>query len=74
MSRQFQHSFEVCTCKHVSLGEIIHAIKERGAKDLNDIKEFTDAGSSCGCCKSKDDDFTGKQELFIEEIIDKFVK
>lgn len=74
MSRQFQHSFEVCGCKHVSLGEIIHAIKEKGAKDLNDIKEFTDAGSSCGCCKSKADDFTGKQELFIEEIIDKFVK
>jgi NAD(P)H-nitrite reductase large subunit len=32
MARNFPHSFIVCDCKQVSLGEIIHAIKEKGAK------------------------------------------
>ena len=29
MARKFQHSYEVCTCKHVTLGELIYTIKER---------------------------------------------
>lgn len=74
MARRFQHSFEVCTCKHVTLGEIIHAVKERDAKDLENLAKLTDAGSSCGCCRSKDDDFTGKQELFLTQILEKFTK
>ncbi len=36
MARSFPHSFEVCTCKHVTLGESIYAIKERNAKTLQD--------------------------------------
>jgi NAD(P)H-nitrite reductase large subunit len=72
MARNFQHSFEVCTCKHVTLGELIFAIKEKGAKTLDDLKEITDAGSACGCCKSKEDDFTGTQELYLTEVLDKF--
>jgi NAD(P)H-nitrite reductase large subunit len=71
---EFQHSFEVCNCKHVTLGEIIHAIQEKGAKTLEDIEDITDAGSACGCCKSKDDDFTGEQKLYITQILDKFAK
>ncbi len=74
MAREFQHSFEVCNCKHVTLGEIIHAIKERDAKTIEEIGELTDAGTACGCCKSKEDDFTGEQELYLEEIVKKFVK
>ena len=74
MARQFQHSYEVCSCKHVTLGEIICAIKEEGAKTLEDIQRLTDAGSACGCCKSKEDDFTGKHELYISEILEKFVE
>ena len=72
MGKEFQHSFEVCTCKHVSLGEIIHAIKENGAKTLDDVGEYTDAGTACGCCRSKEDDFTGEQELYITQILEKF--
>ena len=74
MGRQFQHSFEVCTCKHVTLGEIIHAIQERGAKTIEEVGELTDAGTACGCCRSKEDDFTGEQQLYLDEIIKKFVK
>ena len=35
MARNFQHSYEVCKiCKHVTLGEIICAIKEKMLKHL----------------------------------------
>ena len=39
MARNFPHSFIVCDCKQVSLGEIIHAIKEKGAKTLEDLED-----------------------------------
>ena len=74
MARSFPHSYEVCTCKHVTLGEIIYSIKENGAKTLEDIEKLTDAGSACGCCKSKEDDYTGEMELYISEILEKFSK
>ena len=75
MARNFPHSFIVCDCKQVSLGEIIHAIKEKGAKTLEDIKDMTDAGSSCGCCKdAKYDIGEQKMELYLDEILKKFNK
>jgi NAD(P)H-nitrite reductase large subunit len=74
MARDFPHSYEVCKCKQVTLGEIIHAIKDKGAKTLQDIEDMTDAGSACGCCKSKEDDFNDDMELYIDEILRKFVK
>jgi len=73
MSKHFPHSFIVCDCRQVTLGEIIHAIKEKGAKTLDDIEDITDAGSSCGCCRSAQDDIgEQKMELYIDEILDKF--
>ena len=56
MARKFHHSFEVCSCKQVTLGEIIHAIKEKGAKTLEDLENLTDAGSSCKSCKNEESD------------------
>ena len=71
----FQHSYKVCNCKSVSLGEIIHAIKEKGAKNIKDIGDMTDAGTACGCCKCASDDFgTKKMELYIDQILNKFAK
>ncbi|MEA1914082.1 MAG: (2Fe-2S)-binding protein [Campylobacterota bacterium] len=72
MTRQFQNSFEVCKCKHVSLGEIIHAIKEKGATSIEHLGKMTDAGTVCGCCKSKEDDFTNEHSLYLDEILNKF--
>jgi len=73
MAKNFPHSYIVCDCRQVTLGEIIHAIKEKGAKTLDDIEDITDAGSSCGCCRSaKDDIGEPKMELYIDEILDKF--
>ena len=71
----FPYSHEVCSCKKVTLGEIIHAIKEKGAKTIDDIGNITDAGTACGCCKSAEDDFGDpKMELYINQIVQKFVK
>ncbi len=33
MARNFPHSFIVCDCKQVSLGELIHAIKGKRCKN-----------------------------------------
>ncbi|AXK48917.1 (2Fe-2S)-binding protein [Aliarcobacter trophiarum LMG 25534] len=75
MARSFSHSYIVCECKQVSLGEIIFAIKEKGAKTLEDIEDMTDAGGSCGCCKSaKNDIGEQKMQLYIEDILKKFNK
>ena len=75
MARNFSHSYEVCNCKHVTLGEIVHAIKERDAKTIQQIGEFTDAGTSCKCCQSASKDIgSEKMELYLEEIVGKFVK
>ena len=48
MARNFPHSYIVCNCKQVSLGEVIYAIKEKGAKTLDNLEDLTDAGSSYG--------------------------
>ena len=75
MARNFPHSYIVCNCKQVSLGEVIFAIKEKGAKTLDNLEDLTDAGSSCGCCKSNEDDIgEQKMELYLDEILKKFNK
>ncbi|OCL87005.1 BFD-like [2Fe-2S] binding domain protein [Aliarcobacter thereius] len=73
MAKNFPHSFIVCDCKQVSLGEIVHAIKEKGTKTLEDIENLTDAGSSCGSCRCKEDDVgVEKMELYLVDILKKF--
>ena len=70
----FPHSYEVCSCKHVSLGEIIHAIKEKNAATIEDIGKITDAGTACGCCRCEKDDFGDpKMKIYIEQILKKFI-
>jgi len=70
---KFQHSHIVCTCRKVTLGEIIHSIKEENAKTIEDIGNITDAGTACGCCKSAKDDFGNpKMELYLDQILEKF--
>ena len=71
----YDYSYEVCNCKHVTLGEIVHAIEEEDAKTIEDVGDITDAGTACGCCKSAQDDFGDpKMELYIDQILEKFSK
>jgi len=70
---KFKYSHIVCDCKKVSLGEIIHAIKENNAKTIKDIQNLTDAGTACKCCISKEKDFgEPKMQLYIKDILKKF--
>jgi len=74
MAKRFPHSYEVCKCKHVTLGEIIHAIKERDANTMEMIGELTDAGTCCKCCQNQEKDIgSEKMELYVEDILKKFV-
>ena len=71
----FDYEHIVCECNKVTLGEIIYAIQEQGAKNLNEISKLTDATSSCGRCKSLQDDFGDpKLKLYVDEILKKFVE
>ncbi len=73
MARKFHHSYEVCKCKHVTLGEIMHAIKERDASTLDKLGEITDAGTCCKCCQSEEKDIgSEKMELYLTQILNKF--
>ncbi|MGB6328274.1 MAG: (2Fe-2S)-binding protein [Halarcobacter sp.] len=74
MAKIFPNSYEVCKCKHVTLAEITYAIKEKEANTIEKIGELTDAGTCCKCCQSSEQDFgTEKMELYLEEILNKFV-
>ncbi|MEA3384069.1 MAG: (2Fe-2S)-binding protein [Campylobacterota bacterium] len=71
----FPYTYKVCACKGVTLGEIVHAIEKEDAKTIEQIGDITDAGTACGCCKSKEDDFGDPEmELYLEQIVSKFVK
>lgn len=74
MARKFSTSFEVCNCKHVTLAEIIHAIKDKNANDIKSLGILTDAGTICKCCQSSiKDSSENKKELYLDEILKKFV-
>lgn len=69
----FEYTYEVCNCKKVTLGEIIHAIQEEGANTIEKIGDITDAGTACGCCKCEEDDFGDpKMKLYLQQILEKF--
>jgi len=70
----FSYDYEVCVCNKVTLGEIIHSIKEKDAKTVEEIGNITDAGTTCGCCKSEKDDFGNpKLKLYLNQILEKFI-
>lgn len=53
----------VCNCFSITEKEVIAAIKESGAKTLEDIKEITYAGGGCGMCKPN-----------LQNLLDKYAK
>jgi NAD(P)H-nitrite reductase large subunit len=74
LGKKFDNSFVVCSCRYVTLGEIIYAIKEKGAKTIEDVGILTDAGVACKCCQSASKDVgEEKLELYIDDILKKFV-
>jgi NAD(P)H-nitrite reductase large subunit len=72
---KFANDYIVCSCKNVSLGEIVYAIEQKKAKTIKDIGYITDAGTMCGCCKSPKDDYGKiKKRLYLDTILKKYKK
>ncbi|RLD45438.1 MAG: (2Fe-2S)-binding protein [Bacteroidetes bacterium] len=40
----------ICNCMQVSEHEIVDAIKNKGAVNVQDIMDTTSAGTACGSC------------------------
>ncbi|RXJ86731.1 (2Fe-2S)-binding protein [Arcobacter sp. CECT 8985] len=75
MAKSFPHSFEVCNCHKVTLGEIVYVVKEKGAKSLDDLAKLTDAGTCCKCCVDASCDIgEEKMQLYLTQILNKFNK
>lgn len=71
---RFQNSYEVCSCEHITLGEIIYVIKNKNAQTIENIGDITGAGTACGCCQSDVNDFgTSKMKLHLDRILSKFI-
>ena len=71
----YSKSYEVCSCHHVSLGEIIFSIQKKGAISIEDIKKFTDAGTSCkSCVNSSSDTGEMKKNIYLNNILKKINK
>jgi NAD(P)H-nitrite reductase large subunit len=68
---RYSLDYIVCSCRYVSLGEIVYSIEQNGAEDIKGITKFTDAGSMCGCCISKEKDYEDSKKLYISQIIKK---
>ena len=72
---KFPASQVVCTCRNVTLGEIVHAVTEKGAKDADEIEWFTEAGSVCGRYISPDDDDPDNlMPLHVSDVLKRFTK
>jgi NAD(P)H-nitrite reductase large subunit len=73
LAKKFDYSYIVCECQKVTLGEIICAIKEKNATTIQDIQQYTDAGTACKCCINNQKDYKDpKMQLYIEDILKKF--
>ena len=58
----------------IGLGLLILWYKKSGSLNLDDLAKITDAGSCCGCCKRSEDDIGEKKmELYLTDILNKFV-
>jgi bacterioferritin-associated ferredoxin len=74
MAKTYELDYEVCKCRHVTLGEIIYAIKEEGATTLETLQDLTDAGTACGSCvRASDDIGEEKLGLYLEDILKKIL-
>jgi len=69
---QFPYSCIVCECEKVTLGEIVYAINEKEANNIEKLANITNATTACGRCKNRADDFSEpKRKLYIDEILKK---
>ncbi len=70
MIKEFEKDYEVCNCKNVSIEDIVVAIKDKNAKTLGDIQEFTGAGTECRHCIFPEGDFGKmKKKIYCKDVL-----
>jgi len=47
----------LCHCRSVYRDQVRHAIREQGARSVDDLQELTTACTGCGCCRWDLEDF-----------------
>jgi len=57
----------ICICKRKTHGDILQAIQQNNIKNVEGIKEFTEAGTCCRTCVSKDGDPRSEVPFHLEE-------
>ncbi len=61
-------NLEVCICKNICIEEILEAIK-KGVKTVEDIQEYTGAGTVCKMCVSAENDPYGERTVHLTELL-----
>ena len=74
MYKNFEGDYEVCSCNQTTLKEIVEAITNKGADNLEAIGDLTDAGTVCECCMSADNDYSGNKKVYLDELLAHFKK
>ena len=70
MFKNFEQDYEVCTCSHINLGEIVTFVKENKITKLGLIQEFLKIGAGCKYCICEDADFGKiKKKVYCKDIL-----
>lgn len=66
----------ICTCREVTLGEIVYAIKEHNKNTIDGICELTDAGVCCKSCITKQNEIrsVNSSGLYLDIILNRVKK
>ena len=71
MFKSFTADYEVCTCSHVNLGEIVKFIHENKIKKLGPIQDFLKIGSGCKYCICEEVDMGKvKKKIYCKDILE----
>lgn len=70
MLSSFSSDYEVCSCSHVNLSELLFFIKENNATKLGPIQDFLKIGAGCKYCICEESDFgIMKKKIYCKDIL-----
>ncbi len=70
MVANFSKDYEVCSCLHITLGEIEYTIKEQGLTTLRQLQDTLRIGTGCrNCLFEEADQSKVKKQLYCKDIL-----
>ncbi len=70
MLSRFSYDYEVCSCSHVKLSELVFFVKENNTSTLGHIQDFLKIGSGCKYCICEESDFgIIKKKIYCKDIL-----